>query len=130
MSRGLHPGAQRGSLFDADLAPKGVPFARRLTHLVRLLGQQPGKTVQMLGQTLLWAAGTALGLREADPQLGMRYAYADPATAPWEGFMLLSDNQRKQLAAADAERLRRKTYAAPEPAATQQHEAFPVWATG
>lgn len=101
-----------------------------IAHLVRLLGQQPGKTLQMLGQTLLWAAGTAFGLREPDPQLGMRYAFVDPATAPWEGLMLLSDNQRKQLAAADAERLRRKTYALPEPAATQQHEAFPVWATG
>ena len=57
-----------------------------IAHLVRLLGQQPGKTLQMLGQTLLWAAGTAFGLREPDPQLGMRYAYADPATAPWEGL--------------------------------------------
>lgn len=94
-----------------------------LAHLLLLLRQQPVKTVRVLGQSVIWAVRNALGLRIADPQLGVRYAYADPATAPWEGYMLLSPGQVAQLRAADAARVR---HLAPAPAALVEPE--PRWA--
>ena len=75
------------------------------THLMLLLRRQPAKTILVLAQSLAWAARTALGLRVVDPQLGMRFAEADPMSAPWEGYMLLNQRHRLMLDAADSGRL-------------------------
>ncbi|MGL4542651.1 MAG: glycosyltransferase family 2 protein [Polymorphobacter sp.] len=80
-------------------------FGAAAAHLARLLLGQPALTLLVLGQSLAWAARDALGWRPADPQLGTRFAYADPATVPWEGHMLLGGRHRRALDRADAARV-------------------------
>ena len=74
-----------------------------LALLSRLAGGQPIEVAAMLFRIAGWSLGEAMGLRPADPALGRRFLIAEPATAPWEGHMLLTGSQRRQLDHLDRE---------------------------
>lgn len=71
--------------------------------LTRLAAGQPREVAAMLLRIARWVLREAAGLRPADPAIGRPFAEADPATAPWEGHMLLSDRLRRRLDRLDAE---------------------------
>lgn len=71
--------------------------------LARLFVGQPRDVATMLLRIAGWVLRDAAGLRPADPEVGRRFSEADPATAPWEGHMLLPDRLRERLDRLDAE---------------------------
>ncbi|MFN4128218.1 MAG: glycosyltransferase family 2 protein [Paracoccaceae bacterium] len=72
--------------------------------MAHLAADQPADVAAMLMRIIVWVLHEATGRRPAEPALGTRFDQADPATAPWEGHMLLSDRQRRRLDALDARR--------------------------
>lgn len=74
--------------------------------LARLTAGQPLAVAAMLLQIARWMAREAARLRPPDPEIGRAFAEADPASAPWEGHMLLSRRLRRRLERLDAARAR------------------------
>lgn len=93
--------------FALQMAAAGNPGAA-LTHLGRLLRQQPRQTAGALARAGAWVAGDGLGLRPKDSAVGQLFRDADPGTVPVEGHMLLSPTDRRRLEDADAARMRAK----------------------
>lgn len=75
-----------------------------LALVTRLARQQTPETLTMALRVAGLATRRALaGGGDPDPAVGMRFAEADPDTAPWREHMLLSKSERRRLEAADAE---------------------------
>lgn len=70
--------------------------------LARLAAGQPGAVAAMLARIAGWVIREATGRRPPDPEVGRPFAEADPATAHWEGHMLLSARLRERLDRVDA----------------------------
>jgi GT2 family glycosyltransferase len=69
------------------------------------LAQDPADTLRTLAIAARWVGRATLGWRPRDPEVGRRFEEADPATAPWEGHMLLRSCDQQRLERADAERV-------------------------
>ncbi len=74
--------------------------------LAGLVRRDAAQTLLMLGRSAAWVAGSAMGRRLRDPELGRAFAQADPRTVPFEGPMLMSAAELRRLKAADAKRAR------------------------
>ena len=87
------------------MASQGA-FRDALRLAGRLVNEQPGYALLTLALILHRQARVTLGRESSpDPCIGMAFADADPASAPWEGHMVLTRWHERLLARADATRL-------------------------
>lgn len=89
--------------FALQMLASGSP-GQALGFLRLILGRAPAETLATLAHSLPFLMRDWLRLRPTDPEIGRRFADANPANVPIEGHMLLGPRTEARLRAADADR--------------------------